>query len=49
MAAVGDTTARSRNTTGMTIQSKLYKEITVGTKIKWPYKTGDLFKEVQFI
>jgi len=31
------------------IQSKLYKEITVGTKIKWSYKTGDLFKEVQFI
>jgi len=31
------------------IQSNLYSEVTFWTKKKWPYKTGDLLKEVQFI
>jgi len=32
----------------ITLQSNLYQEVTIGTKEKWPYKTGDLLKEVQF-
>ena len=31
------------------IQSSLYIEVTTGTKKNWPYKTGDLLKEAQFI
>ena len=31
------------------IQSNLYVEVTVGTHRKWPFKTGDLLKELQFI
>jgi hypothetical protein len=31
------------------IQSNLYLEVTFETKRKWPYKTGDLLKEVQLI
>ena len=31
------------------IQSNLYLEVIFGKKKKWPYKTGDLLKEVQFI
>ena len=31
------------------IQSHLYLEVTFGTQKKWPYKTGDLLKEVQFV
>jgi hypothetical protein len=31
------------------IQTNLNKEVTFGTKTKWPYKTGDLLKDVQFI
>ena len=31
------------------IQTNLYYEVTFGTKKKWPHKTGDLLKEVQFI
>jgi hypothetical protein len=27
----------------------VYLEVTFGTKKKWPYKTGGLLKEVQFI
>jgi len=30
-------------------QSNLYSVVTFGTMKKWPYKTGDLLKEVQFI
>ena len=30
------------------VQSKLYYKVAFGTKIKWPYKTGDLLKEIQF-
>ena len=26
--------------------SNLYQEVTFETNKKWPYKTGDLFKEV---
>jgi len=33
----------------LNIQSNLYLEVTFGTKKKWPYKTGDLLKEVEFI
>jgi hypothetical protein len=32
----------------LTIQSNLYLEVTFGTKKNWPYKTGDLLKEVKF-
>ena len=31
------------------IQTNLYQEVTFGKKKKWPYKTGDLLKEAQFI
>jgi len=31
------------------LQSNLYQEVTFGTKKKWPYKRGDLLKEVQYI
>jgi len=31
------------------LQSNLYKKVSFGTKKRWPYKTGDLIKEVQFI
>ena len=31
------------------VQSNLYLEVTFRTKKKWPYKTGDFLKEVQFI
>jgi len=27
----------------------MYEEVTTGTKKNWPYKTGDLLKEVQLI
>jgi hypothetical protein len=30
------------------VQSNLYEEVSFGTKTKWPYKTGDLLKEVDF-
>ena len=30
------------------IQSILYQEVTFGTKSQWPFKTGDLLKEVKF-
>ena len=30
-------------------QSNLYEEVIFGTKKMWPYKTGDLLKEGQFI
>ena len=29
--------------------SNLYQEVTFGTKKMWPYKTGDLLKEIQLI
>jgi hypothetical protein len=31
------------------IQSDLYQEVIFGTKKMWPYKIGDLLKEIQFI
>jgi hypothetical protein len=30
------------------LQSNLYWEVTFGREKKWPYKTGDLLKQVQF-
>jgi len=30
------------------LQSNLHKEVTFGTKKKWPYKTGDLLKRFNF-
>ena len=30
-------------------QSNLYQEVTFGIKQNWPYKTGDIMTEVQFI
>jgi hypothetical protein len=31
------------------VLSNLYKEVTIGRKKKWPYKTGDLLRNIQFI
>ena len=31
------------------IQSNLYLEVTFRTKKGWPYRTGDLLKEVKLI
>ena len=31
------------------MQSNLYQEVTFRTNKKWPYKTGDLVNEVQFL
>jgi hypothetical protein len=31
------------------VQTNLYYEVNFGTKKKWPFKTGDLLKEVKFI
>jgi hypothetical protein len=31
------------------VLSNLYKEVTIGRKNKWPYKTGDLLRNIQFI
>jgi len=32
-----------------TVKPVLMQEVTIGTKKKWPFKTGDLLKEVQCI
>jgi hypothetical protein len=37
------------NSTYVNIQSNLYQEVTFGMKKMWPYKTGDLLNEVQYI
>ena len=30
-------------------QTFIKRSVTFGTRKKWPYKTGDLLKEVQFV
>ena len=37
------------NITINTVIKYSQKEVTLGTTIKWPFKTGDLLKEAQFI
>ena len=40
---------QKRNTVKPVLRGHLWDKVIFSTKIKWPYKTGDLLKEVQFI